>query len=100
MTKSITDFQDERGRITNWPSDRRVVQQQAILHHLRGLFESGVSYGRPEVDRLLATHTTLEDPSILIPELVEGDYLATDGQTYWRADGRPGVAAPDAEPRG
>lgn len=98
MTKSITDFQDEHGRITGWPSDRRVAHQQAILHHLRGLFESGVSYGQAEVERLLADHTTFDNPSILIPELVEGDYLVTDGQTYWRADGRPG--SPSAEPRG
>ncbi len=90
MTKSIHDFQDEHGRITTWPSDRRKVHQQAILHYLKGLFESGVSYQQGEVEQILADHTTLEDPTILIPELLEGDYLATDGQIYWRADGRPG----------
>ena len=43
MTKSIHDFQDEHGRITAWPSNRRKAHQQAILHYLRGLFETGVS---------------------------------------------------------
>lgn len=90
MTKSITDFQDEHGRITAWPSNRRRVHQQAILHYLKGLFETGVSYDQGEADQILADHSTLEDPSMLLNELLAGDYLATDGKIFWRADGRPG----------
>lgn len=90
MTKSIHDFQDEHGRITSWPSPRRKAHQQAILHHLKGLFETGVSYEQGEVEQILADHSTLEDPSILLTELLEGAYLATDGENFWRADGRPG----------
>lgn len=90
MTKSIHDFQDEHGRITAWPSDRRKAHQQAILHYLKGLFDTGVSYDQGEVEQILADHSTLEDTSILLTELLDGDYLATDGETYWRADGRPG----------
>ncbi|RJF71398.1 MULTISPECIES: DUF2087 domain-containing protein [Deinococcus] len=89
MTKSIHDFQDEHGRITYWPSDRRKAHQQAVLHYLRGLFETGVSYQQGEVEQILTDHSTLEDPSILLTELLESDYLVTDGETYWRADGRP-----------
>ncbi len=94
MTKSIHDFQDEYGRITVWPSDRRKAHQLAILHHLKGLFETGVSYTQGEVERILADHSTLEDPSVLLTELVEGDYLATADGSYWRADGRPGPRTP------
>lgn len=90
MTKSIHDFQDEHGRITAWPSNRRKAHQQAILHHLRGLFETGVSYQQGEVEQILADHTTFADEVNIISELLEADYLATDGQIYWRADGRPG----------
>lgn len=89
MTKSIHDFQDEHGRITEWPSDRRTAHQQAILHYLRGLFETGQGYSEAEVMQILGDHSTLEDNSVLLNELLDGDYLGTDGGVYWRADGRP-----------
>lgn len=89
MTKSIHDFQDEFGRITTWPSDRRRAHQLAILDHLKNLFESGAGYSREQATQLLSDHTTLEDPALLLRELLEGDYLASDGDVFWRADGRP-----------
>ncbi|WP_092262612.1 DUF2087 domain-containing protein [Deinococcus reticulitermitis] len=92
MTKSIHDFQDEYGRITSWPSDRRRAHQLAILDHLKNLLESGRSYSEEDLRSLLAEHTTLDDVSVLIRELVESSYVATDDSSYWRADGRPGRA--------
>ena len=89
MTKSIAAFQDEHGRITGWPSDRRRAHQLAILDHLTGLFEPGRRYSAEEVSALLHDHSTLDDPSVLLTELVDGDYLATGGGDYWRADARP-----------
>lgn len=89
MTKSIAAFQDEHGRITGWPSDRRRAHQLAILDHLTGLFEPGRRYSAEEVSALLTDHSTMEDPSVLLTELVDGDYLATGGGDYWRADARP-----------
>lgn len=89
MTKSIAAFQDEYGRITGWPSDRRRAHQLAILDHLTGLFEPGRRYPEAEVQALLRDHSTMEDVGILLTELVDGDYLATSGGTYWRADARP-----------
>ncbi|GBF06527.1 hypothetical protein DAERI_090113 [Deinococcus aerius] len=89
MTKSIAAFQDEYGRITGWPSDRRRAHQLAILDHLTGLFEPGRRYSEDEVMGVLADHSTLEDPGILLTELVDGDYLARGDGTYWRADSRP-----------
>ena len=53
-----------------------------------------MSYTQGEVEQILADHSTLEDPSVLLTELVEGDYLATADGTYWRADGRPGPRSP------
>ncbi|GGO24017.1 DUF2087 domain-containing protein [Deinococcus humi] len=96
MTKSITDFQDEHGRITAWPSKRRRAHQMAILDYLTGLFEPGVSYNQGQVEGVLADHSTLEDPSVLLTELLEGEYLTTADGAYWRADGRPGVSATDS----
>ncbi len=95
MTKSINDFQDEHGRITAWPSKRRRAHQMAILDYLTGLFEPGVSYNQGQVEGVLADHSTLEDPSVLLTELLEGEYLTTTDGAYWRADGRPGVSATD-----
>lgn len=89
MTKSIAAFQDEYGRITGWPSDRRRAHQLAILDHLTGLFEPGRRYREDEVMEVLRDHSTMEDPGILLTELVDGDYLATGNGTYWRADSRP-----------
>ena len=91
MTKSISDFQDEHGRITGWPSDRRRAHQLAIRDYLTGLFEPGVSYDQGQVEQILADHSTLEDPSLLLNELVDSDYLASGDGVYWRADGRPGA---------
>ena len=89
MTKSIAAFQDEHGRITGWPSDRRRAHQLAILDYLTGLFEPGRRYGEDEVMRVLRDHSTLDDPGVLLAELVDGDYLAAGDGTYWRADSRP-----------
>ena len=89
MTKSIAAFQDEHGRITGWPSDRRRAHQLAILDHLTGLFEPGRRYSEAEVTALLHDHSTLEDPAVLLTELVDGDYLAAGDGSYWRADARP-----------
>lgn len=89
MTKSIAAFQDEHGRITGWPSDRRRAHQLAILDFLTGLFEAGVSYDQGQVDQILADHSTVEDPTVLLRELVDGDYLTSADGVYWRADGRP-----------
>ena len=89
MTKSIAAFQDEYGRITGWPSDRRRAHQLAILDYLTGLFEPGRRYSADEVEATLRDHSTLEDPAVLLTELVDGDYLATGGGDYWRADARP-----------
>lgn len=100
MTKSITDFQDEHGRITAWPSKRRRAHQMAILDYLTGLFEPGVSYDQGQVEETLADHSTLADPSVLLTELLEGEYLATADGAYWRADGRPGVSADTADASG
>ncbi|WP_034384366.1 DUF2087 domain-containing protein [Deinococcus sp. YIM 77859] len=94
MTKSIAAFQDEYGRITSWPSDRRRAHQLAILDHLTGLFEPGRRYSEAEVLAVLRDHSTLEDPGRLLAELVDGDYLATRDSTYWRADSRPEPQGP------
>lgn len=91
MTKSIAAFQDEHGRITGWPSDRRRAHQLAILDHLTGLFEPGRRYTGDEVMDLLRDHSTLDDPGVLLAELVDGDYLTPGDGAYWRADSRPNV---------
>ena len=49
-----------------------------------------MSYDQGQVDQILADHSTVEDPTVLLRELVDGDYLATADGMYWRADARPG----------
>lgn len=87
MTKSIHDFQDEHGRIVTWPSDRRLSHQQAILHYVRSLFETGRGYSEEEIFQILDDHSSISEK--LLAELLDAQYLGTDGALYWRADGRP-----------
>jgi hypothetical protein len=89
MTKSIIDFQDSRGRITGWPSDRRRAHQLAILSYLSAQLEGGKRYSEAELDRFLGEKTVMDDLSLLRRELVDGDYLMTDGEGYWKAGSRP-----------
>ncbi|AWN23897.1 hypothetical protein DKM44_12210 [Deinococcus irradiatisoli] len=93
MTKSIAAFQDEHGRVTTWPSDRRRAHQLAVLSHLAAHLDGGKLYSEAELDAFLSEQTTLEDVSILRRELVDGDYLMTDGGQYWKAGSRPTGAA-------
>lgn len=88
MKNNITAFQDEHGRVTTWPSDRRHASQHAVLEHLRLLFEVGVGYSRAEALALLADHA-LPDSELLLRELLDADYLVTQEERLWRADGRP-----------
>ncbi|WP_161882425.1 DUF2087 domain-containing protein [Deinococcus alpinitundrae] len=89
MTKSIAAFQDEHGRVTTWPSDRRRAHQLAVLSHLSAQLDGGHLYTAADLDTFLHDHTTLEDVSVLRRELVEGDYLMTDGEQFWKAGSRP-----------
>ncbi len=93
MTKSIAAFQDEHGRVTSWPSDRRRVHQLAVLSHLAAHLEGGRLYSGAEMDAYLGEQTTLDDTAMLRRELVEGDYLMTEGGQYWKAGSRPTGAA-------
>lgn len=95
MTRRISTFLDEHGRVKLWPSKRRRADQLAVREHLAALFESGRSYREAEVDALLHDHSTLEDFALLRRELVEAEYLARtpDGKSYWRSNGRPGSAS-------
>lgn len=82
-------FQDEFGRVTSWPSDRRRMHQIAILEHLGHLFDGGQLYSEAEVMQALQDHTDGLDCAMLREELVESDYLVTDGEHYWKAGSRP-----------
>lgn len=89
MSKSIHMFQDEHGRVISWPSDRRRMHQIAILEHLSHLFDGGELYSEAAVMQSLQDHTEGLDCEMLRGELVDSDYLVTDGQHYWKAGSRP-----------
>lgn len=89
MTKSIAAFQDEHGRITSWPSDRRRAHQLAVLSHLSAQLEAGKLYSEDEMDTFLNDQSTVEDTSVLRRELIDGDYLMNENGSYWKAGSRP-----------
>ncbi|AZI42015.1 DUF2087 domain-containing protein [Deinococcus psychrotolerans] len=99
MTKSIAAFQDDHGRITTWPSNRRRVHQLAVLSHLSAQLEGGHLYTEAELTTFLNEQTTLEDVSVLRRELVEGDYLMMENGTYWKAGSRPTGTVPTPSPQ-
>ncbi len=100
MTKSIAAFQDDHGRVTTWPSDRRRAHQLAVLSHLAAQLEGGHLYSEAELNDFLGEQTTLDDLALIRRELVEGDYLMTDGGGgYWKAGSRPTGAATTPTPQ-
>ena len=104
MTKSIAAFQDEHGRVTSWPSNRRRVHQLAVLSHLAAQLDGGRLYSEADLNTFLSEQTTLEDVALLRRELVEGDYLMTDdieggASQYWKAGSRPTGAATPPSPQ-
>lgn len=99
MTKSIAAFQDEHGRITTWPSDRRRAHQLAVLSHLSAQLEGGHLYSEAGLNTFLNDQTTLEDVSVLRRELVDGDYLMTENGSYWKAGSRPTGPVPTPSPQ-
>ena len=99
MTKSIAAFQDEHGRVTSWPSNRRRVHQLAVLSHLAAQLDGGRLYSEADLNTFLSEQTTLEDVALLRRELVEGDYLMTDAENYWKAGSRPTGAATPPSPQ-
>ncbi|GGR05527.1 hypothetical protein GCM10008957_18090 [Deinococcus ruber] len=89
--QGVSAFQDEKGRVSLWPSARRRTAQIAVLEHLAASFEGGRVYTDGEVTSLLRTRSTLQDLALLKRELIASDYLTHDEQagTYWRSNGRP-----------
>ncbi len=76
-------FLDAHGRLSSIPSkhNKRLV----VLDHLAQLFEPGVHYPEPEVNRVLcAVH---EDVAALRRYLVEEGFLDREGGIYWRCGG-------------
>ena len=99
MTKSIAAFQDDHGRVTTWPSNRRRVHQLAVLSHLSAQLEGGHLYSEAELDTFLHEQTTLGDVSVLRRELLDGDYLMSGEEGYWKAGSRPTGAATPPTPQ-
>ena len=103
--QGISAFQDEKGRVCLWPSERRRTAQLAVMEHLAAFFEGGRVYTDGEVSAMLRVRSTLDDLSLLKRELIASEYLSHDesANTYWRSNGRPtGLptpAAPLAEPQ-
>lgn len=89
MSKNISNFLDEHGRITTWPSDRRSEHQRAILEQLRSVFEAGYQYTSQQAQRQLEEVCSLPDLVAVLDTLLEAEYLDSDGQYYWRSDARP-----------
>jgi hypothetical protein len=71
------------GRIVAIPAKR--AKRLVLLDHLAQLFEVGVRYSEPEVNRILnAMHP---DHAALRRYLVDEGFLSRDHGVYWRTGG-------------
>ncbi|WP_407539724.1 DUF2087 domain-containing protein [Deinococcus radiomollis] len=93
----ISAFQDAQGKVSVWPSERRLDAQTAVLEHLAAFFEGGRIYPEFEVKALMRAKVSLDDLPMLLGELIDREYLRHDeaAKTYWRATGRPTSLPPE-----
>ncbi len=80
----LARFLDADGRLSRWPSKRRVRDE--ALHYLAAQFERNRHYSEREVNSLLDRWHTFRDPATLRRTLFDEGYLdrTVDGRYYWR----------------
>jgi hypothetical protein len=81
------------GRISALPA--RSSKRLALLDHVARLFEPGVRYPEPIVNRRL--QNVFDDYVTLRRYLVDAGYLSRENAIYWRSGGTVTVA-PDDDP--
>ncbi len=82
MTERLKNFLDVRGRLTAYPSKRKM--KLYALFYLSEKFQQGVCYTEKEVNALLNEWHTFGDPATLRRELYNHRFLNRDsyGKEY------------------
>ncbi len=88
MPKSVKGFFDAEGKMKSWPA--KFGKQMIALSLLAEKFESGKEYDEKEVNELLNTLHTFNDPAQLRRSMIEMKLLdrTPDGRRYWKNDSK------------
>lgn len=81
----LQTFMDESGKIQQFPGKRRKKIVTLMLEYLSEKFEKGTTYTEIEVNEILNTYHSFNDPAIL-RRLLFGKKLLNrtlDGRAYW-----------------
>lgn len=89
MTTILKNFLDDEGRLTAFPAKRKM--KIYALFYLAEVFEANRIYTEQEVNDLLRTRHTFNDPATLRRELYDYRFLdrSSDGRTYCLGMNRP-----------
>ena len=74
------------GRLQQWPAQKRRPARLLVLQWLAGHFEIGRDYSEPEVNAILNSLHTFEDPALLRREMFDAGMICrtADVRRYWR----------------
>lgn len=89
MKTILKNFLDVQGRLTAFPAKRKM--KVYALFYLAEVFEEGCVYTEAEVNDLLRTRHTFNDPATLRRELYDYRFLdrSPDGRSYSLGAQRP-----------
>lgn len=92
MTTILKYFLDAEGRLTAFPAKRKMKVYALI--YLAEVFEANQIYTEQEVNDLLRTRHTFNDPATLRRELYDYRFLdrSRDGKAYRLAEKQPTAA--------
>jgi hypothetical protein len=83
-TDDVERYLDRSGRLRQFPARRR--GREAVLSWVAGHFELGARYNEAEVNHILGSLHSFDDPAMLRRALCDHCFLdrEIDGSAYWR----------------
>ncbi len=86
IPKSVKGFFDEEGRMKSWPG--KFGKQQIAMGLLAEQIESGKEFDEKEINEVLNTLHTYNDPASLRRSMIEQKLMdrTPDGRKYWKVE--------------
>ena len=91
LFSEISKFQDQEGRLTQFPAKRR--NKLISLYYLATKFEADIIYNEKQINEIIEAHHTFQDKWLLRRELINTGLLCrlTDGSRYWLSKEAPKI---------
>lgn len=86
MNPTLKGYLDDNGKFDRMPGKRQKKKVELMLQYLAEQFEKGRTYTEREVNEILNSHHSFDDPAIL-RRLMFGSQLLNrtlDGKAYWK----------------